>query len=260
VGSGSKKKWTRQFIESAMIGRGIICISDIESINQPSVTPINWKCKICEHGWTARVDNIINKKSGCPNCAGNLAYNLVTAQQLLDKREDDITILEIVDGDKEHHRRGKFLCGACSNIWFNTLHNVLSPSKQQGCRICNRSAGFIGKNWVEDRKSKSKIYVIQFESGNEIFIKVGITKQPICSRFGKKVYRGYSHTILLVEEGTSAEVWEWEQKTLGNFSQYSHIPSPRNFAGRTECFGVQCKVNMIEYIKNLTQIKNKEQE
>lgn len=51
--------------------RNIYRIQNIENAN----TKIKWCCRVCETGWKATPDSVLNLGSGCPNCSHRGLYN-----------------------------------------------------------------------------------------------------------------------------------------------------------------------------------------
>jgi formylmethanofuran dehydrogenase subunit E len=99
------------------------------------------KCNTCFYYWSPRIDDHINNKSGCPDCAGKAPWTL----------DRFLTRAANVHGDKydytlitEDHIRGyqsqvPVLCKTCHNIWNPRIGNHISG--KQGCKHCNRSYG-----------------------------------------------------------------------------------------------------------------------
>lgn len=254
---GSKKKWTNERIDNVITNRHIKRLTNVQNVQQPSTTPIEWCCMICNYSWKSRVDNVINKNSGCPKCAGNIKLSIEQIQQRLDKRKDQLKVLMVTDGTLHQHRRIKLQCCKCGNEWENLLHNVMSPSHQQGCNYCNRHKGRIGKEWVE-KSFPSIFYVVEFYNDLERFVKVGISKQSLNRRFGKKVYRNMKREVLFECTAPSTTTWKWEQELLCKFKQHQFIPQIKNFSGKTECFTFDVKHDIINYCNKLLTETNNE--
>lgn len=137
------KKWTNKTIDDYIVDHSIIRLSDCD-INgvRPSKDSIKWKCSNCNHVWQTTVDNVINKKSGCPKCSGNLPYTVDSLNRKLEENErTDIAAIDIIPGklktsnSKRKYRMGVFRCIRCDNKWQANIHNVLKF--RYGCPKCN---------------------------------------------------------------------------------------------------------------------------
>lgn len=98
--------------------------------------PMYWECLDCLLIWPTKADHILNSKSGCKACAGNMQLT----NEIIDERLKNRSIarLDNYSGScKENHR---FLClkPKCCNIWFKHLSFILGGG---GCPECG-----VGKN------------------------------------------------------------------------------------------------------------------
>lgn len=139
------KRWTNDSIDAALSGRGITRETNCNIRGfQPSVTKITWKCDTCGDEWNSRVDSVINKKSGCPSCAGNKAYTVDSLNKKLHNQgRDDLEVLELYAGSLKDFikksRYGLFLCTKCGDRWKADIHNILKFG--YGCPLCNDNIG-----------------------------------------------------------------------------------------------------------------------
>lgn len=246
------KKWTTSKINEQLFTRHIQCVDDLEQIARPSTTKVRWECER-GHSWKATVDSV-RRGSGCPVCAGNQKHTLDTVQPILDNRNDNIKVVELYNGTINAERKGLFVCCNCNNRFTNTLSNVLG--KHQGCSYCNRAVGALGRRWFSrttNLRMRSWLYLVEFKNDDECFVKVGITKQPLTSRFGLKRYKQYNIDVLFTKQGTIKSVWEWEIQTLRTYAAFHYTPKLLRFCGRTECFLYDQKESILEYVRELTK-------
>jgi hypothetical protein len=98
------KRITNKDIDQRLIGRLIQRLGDYEGVEKP----INFKCLIddCGHIWLGRPNNVVNKKSGCPACAGMLPITNI----IFDNRVGNRPIKRLED-----------ISGVMSDIWFQCL-------------------------------------------------------------------------------------------------------------------------------------------
>jgi Zn finger protein HypA/HybF involved in hydrogenase expression len=94
---------------------------------------IQIKCKKCNHIFTPLIDNHLNKKSGCPKCAGNYNFNL---EEIKEKgiliHGDKYFYLDIIHKNKVKYIKLK--CKKCNHIFNQIIDNHLN--KLNGCPIC----------------------------------------------------------------------------------------------------------------------------
>jgi len=239
-----KRKWTNETVDNALVNRKIIRITNLERITAPSITKILWRCTKCSVEWKTTVDSVLNLKSGCPCCAGNRKMSLDDLQDRLHKRK--ITTLQLFDGHKNKERKGLFQCNICKNQWTMILSNLLG--KRQGCPRCGKSGRYTEK-WFKQQKSRKrlpgKIYLLELSSTKESFLKVGITKRNIKTRFTTSI--PYTTTILVDEDTTLYTAFRIEQEILKLFSNKRYNPQ-KHFGGKRECFTLLAKAQLIRKI------------
>lgn len=134
-------RWTNERIDDMLIERSCSFKrqTNVDYINQPSTTKINWKCDKCHHTWQASVDQIHQSNSGCPSCAGQVPYTKDTLQLKLDSRGNDVTVLDLRKGTSKGGDR--FATFECRNghQWNALIYNVIKFG--YGCPHCNYNVG-----------------------------------------------------------------------------------------------------------------------
>lgn len=130
------RKWTNQTIDDWLTANNkpFSRSTDVTSVRQPSTTPIEWRCSLDGHTWTARVDNIVGKGSGCPMCSGSIPLTVDGVTDRIYVRSN-ATCIELYAGSVNAGRTGKFQCCRCGGHWVASVHNVLSHG--YGCPQCN---------------------------------------------------------------------------------------------------------------------------
>lgn len=137
------KKWTNDNIDHATSDRPLRRLTDCNIVGfQPSTSPIQWKCNDCNYEWQARADSVINKQSGCPQCAGNVPYTIYTlTDKLLGQGRRDLVVNEVFSGSftggVRHSRSASFTCTKCKGLWVADIHNVIKFG--YGCPTCNNN-------------------------------------------------------------------------------------------------------------------------
>lgn len=96
------------------------------------------------------------------------------------------------------------------------------------------------------------LYFVKMGMDDEVFYKVGITRNDIKNRF--KDIRGCGYDLIEViyeESGRLLDVFKLEQYIINNFKDYLYLPKI-SFGGRTECFSE----NVYEIFRsNMCQIE-----
>lgn len=207
---------------------------DVSHISAPSITKIEWLCTICNTPWSATVDSVLNLGSGCPKCAGNKKMTLEECQERIESENRNIIVLSLANGRKNHERRGKLRCGSCSHEWEMILSNLLG--KKQGCPRCGKSGRYT-ESWFHVNKDREKvlgrIYLIRLHNEEEEFLKVGITKRDIKSRFTTSV--PYLKETLVDVTMPLVDAYYIERIVLDQFGKYT---PQKHFGGKNECFHV----------------------
>jgi predicted nucleic acid-binding Zn-ribbon protein len=90
-----------------------------------AATKMEWECKTCNHHWHTTANSVLNLKSGCPNCYGNVKYTNADIDGM------------ITAGIKRVGR-------TCDHTWTSSPNGVIT--KQTGCPICSFTAAGINKS------------------------------------------------------------------------------------------------------------------
>lgn len=141
----------------------------------------------------------------------------------------------------------KFTCKKCNSVHECWPHVHING---RGCTLCYPNISGKGgytHGYFETNPSEKDLpgmfYVIRMYSKTESFIKIGITKYDVATRY-KKMY-AYSYDIITATSMTLYEAFCLEQETLSSLTQYKYWPSER-FHGWTECLTEDVvKLNML---------------
>lgn len=96
-------------------------------------------------------------------------------------------------------------------------------------------------------KEKAILYLVELYDEDERFLKVGITTTSISKRFKELNYK-----IRKIKSVTSdiKTIFKLETKVLSTFKKKSYRPKQK-FSGQTECFQLNSKKEIVEYIKRI---------
>lgn len=123
-----------------------------------------------------------------------------------------------------------------------------------GCPECGKLTGGYGASDYERVCPEgSNVYLMKIESDNEMFYKIGISKEPF--KRARDINRSsqYSSTVLKYSFHKDAKViWRIEKDLHGLFSDFKYVPQS-SFDGCTECFSFVCKDEFKELCKAYLQ-------
>ena len=135
--------------------------------------------------------------------------------------------------------KGTIICKLCSNEWETRpdthLHN------KSGCPICNVAQIYTKEYYIRNGIPNHSVYLylLQFESQNDSFCKIGLTKhEKIKYRFRGSDYSEYTIHNICVAELDFFTAYDIEQDLKLQFQPFKKVPK-QNFKGKTECFEIQ---------------------
>lgn len=124
-------------------------------------------------------------------------------------------------------------------------------SRGVGCPKCS----FINKvNYNKKEVSKEvniykecSLYILMLNTSNDSFIKIGVTKNDVKTRYyGTKKY--FTYEIILELPLNIKEAFELEQKLLVTLNQFRYIPEIK-FPGYKECLNKDSKKLILKELK-----------
>ena len=129
IGRGDKTRKTNNMFlkELSKVNNNIEPLE--EYVNAREI--INVKCKVCNHIWKTTPDRLINKKRGCPKCAGTIRKTNDKFVEDLKEVNPNIKPLEEYDGANEEI---KVKCLKCNHIWKTTPDRLVR--RKIGCPKC----------------------------------------------------------------------------------------------------------------------------
>lgn len=128
-----------------------------------------------------------------------------------------------------------------------------SHLKGSGCPTCYlENNGYSKSNFTYFAEGKeSKLYLLECSNENESFLKIGITCNTIKSRFSGNRELPYEYKILKILRSDESDcIWEEEVSFKRKFRVYKYNPKIK-FQGYTECFNIENKKEIINYLNTL---------
>ena len=150
--------WTLELFIERMSGKKEINISKVEEKHikgKDEYVPVS--CYKCQHEWFPSIASLVNRKSGCPKCAGTLPWTLERFIREMENKEDfDITKV------KEKHINGyeshlPIKCKKCNWNWEPSIDSLING--KHGCPRCRNSKGI--KCLEEYLKNLNIIYKLE---------------------------------------------------------------------------------------------------
>lgn len=183
---------------------------------------------------------------GCPKCGGHAPLT-----------QTDFVIRSIrTHNNRYDYSLAKYITDKIKVTIICPIHGCFEQTpnahmKGQGCPICNSFVGYTLKTFETNEQLKSltgRLYLLKFtETVEKIqFLKVGITKRSIKSRFSSG-YENYKYEILVDKELKLYDAFLLEQHILNAFKNTKFEPK-LPFDGRTECFTIQHTHQIVKTI------------
>lgn len=120
------KKLTITELNQRLSDRGIEIIGEYKSRK----TPTDVRC-LNGHVWSPAINNLLNRKDGCPLCSGHSSHKEWTTSSINDNlKSRGITMTTEYTGKVKN--RGSFKC-EYDHSWTTTVTSVL---RGRGCKIC----------------------------------------------------------------------------------------------------------------------------
>jgi len=129
---------TNEDIDQKLVGRNIKRVDSITNVD----TPLAWRCLVCDHTWNTSPANILNRKTGCPKCAGNIRLTNDSVDQQLVGRN-----ITRIDDIVNSHRKIQWKCLLCNNEWSSSPTNILN--NKSGCPNCFKTTSAAENQWLD---------------------------------------------------------------------------------------------------------------
>ena len=92
-------------------------------------------------------------------------------------------------------------------------------------------------------------YLIAFHLDEEAFLKIGVTRTAVETRY-KSGYRNSSRNLIVAKEMPLYEAFVLEQQLLLAFSDFQMFPKQNNFVGKTECLSSSCISDVLSWLND----------
>lgn len=182
-----------------------------------------------------------NLKRGCRKC-GDIKCaksNSVTVEYFIEKAK-------IVHGDRYDYSKVKFdsykdkITIICKEHGEFTQKLAKHLYDKQGCRKCvsenENRYNFRRSRWIDITRDGAYLYLVKFESEEELFYKIGITKN-MKTRFHCRGVKSYKISIVdtIFIGSNTGILWDFEKLLHRENKNLKYTPLFK-FDGRFECF------------------------
>lgn len=174
-------------------------------------------------------DNLLQGK--CPTIKAAINKNKYFINEAKGVHEDKYTY------EKFNYKDAKILSTITCSIHGDFEQTPNNHLRGKGCGRCALEicGGHSKSDFIKSSKGRDCIfYILKLFNENEEFYKIGITSNPITTRF-HSTKMPYSYEILQEIKGTAEEIWELELKNKRELKEFSYKPKIK-FSGQTECF------------------------
>jgi len=181
--------------------------------------------------------------AGCPRCTNHYQH---------EAKNHFVRRARAIHGDK--YRYGLYVAAAKKMLIVCPTHGAFEQSPAShlaahGCPGCANDrkrllskGGYSQQFFVlhpDMKNHPAHFYIVEFHRVEETFVKVGITRTAIASRF-KSGYREYARRLLTARTLRLYEAFCLEQDVLWAFKCFQVFPKCNTFVGKTECLSSSC--------------------
>lgn len=202
-----------------------------------STTKVSCRCKICDHEWCARPDDL-KRGHGCPRCAGRV--KLSQEEHLADIARVNHYV-EVTGKIVNNSTKVSCRCKICDHEWCATPSHI---KRGHGCPRCAKK-GFLSYD-------HGKLYIMVDDLEVPTQMKIGVSVQEnkrrnvILQRAHKAGVRINDLHIVKTWEGPTEKIIEIERAMHKAFSE-NKVNFPVKFDGSNEFFYYRPEVfDMVE--------------
>lgn len=231
-----RRIWTaEERIEQINSLENIEFISWVDSYKSKD-SKANLRCSKDAFVWESRVDSIVNKGSGCPQCAGNRRW---TGKERIEQINNikNIEFISWVDGYRKHNSKANIRCKVDGFEWSASVSSIVNNGT--GCPKCAK--------YGYDQSKTGTLYALRSECGQ--YVKVGISNKP--KRRHKELERRTPFKFNLVEQiyGDGLKISELEK----HFHDKHELAGFTGFDGCTEW--LICTPQLLKELRELEDVK-----
>lgn len=224
------------------------CFEDFEY--QGALTYTYVRCVIHDFTYKTRPNSLLNRGSHCKHCgleSGNKTKYLTQDDYLRKSKE--------VHGERYTYEKTSYKSAreyvtiTCKKHGdFQCLAYI--HLQGCGCQICGvEKGGFSRSDYRDVCPNGSNVYIIRMQLEQDVFLKVGISKD-VDYRISRLKGEGLTNVELLHKEyfKNSSDAWDVEKILHKEFYEYSYTPKIK-FGGSTECFDLSIKDEVIKVLQ-----------
>lgn len=167
--------WTLERFQKRMSERTKINIASVtEDHIKGSESHVPVSCMECGYEWKPRINDLINSKSGCPDCAGNVSWTLERFQDRMTSRVE----IDISKVTKKHIKGCEshvpISCVECGYEWRPRINGLING--KTGCPDCKGKAKWTLERFQDRMSDRTTIDISKVEekhiNGKESYVAV----------------------------------------------------------------------------------------
>ena len=152
---------------------------------------------------------------------------------------------------KTNKVHGICICAKCQTEWLSRPDILLADKSH--CPNCKKNSIYTKEYYLKHNIENHPcyLYLVEFKSENELFLKIGISKN-IKYRFRKKIpYKVNVISFYLTDFFTA---YDLEQEILDEYKNCKYIPD-KKFKGHTECLNISLSQELQNKFKSLVPLE-----
>ena len=231
-----KRRWT----EKERIDQ-INSIENIEFVSwhdchKNAMSKVNVRCNIDGFSWSSTIDNFVNNKQGCPQCAGVRRW---TAEERIEQINslENIEFVGFVDGYRNNNSKATVRCKTDGFEWSARVYNLVNGGR--GCPKCAKN-GY-------DQSKLGHLYALRSECGR--YVKVGISNKPSQRHRQLELATPFSFSCIEQISGDGSKISDLEKYFHDKYERAGFA----RFDGCTEW--LICTPQLLEELRELEDVK-----
>lgn len=190
----SKAKTHERFVQDVL---ALFPDYEVLSFYVNNKTKVKIRDNKCGTVWMARPDNLLILKRGCPVCGGIKCHKkqITLLEKMIKKlKEKFCGLIEYVSGYIDMHKKCKFRCIICGNVWEVSPNSLLNKCKY-GCPICAKRKSTVVKAKT-DEHFKQELFEVNPNIETLEIYRNSSTKIKVKCKNCNNVWEAYPHHLL----------------------------------------------------------------
>ena len=228
----SQRRWTAdERIKQINKLENIVFVSWLDGYKN-AYSKANVRCSVDNYVWSARVVNLVNDGSGCPQCGGVKRWAEEERIEQINSLEN-IEFISWADWYKGSRSKANVRCEVDGFEWSVSVSNLVSSGT--GCPKC--------ANGGYDPSKTGTLYALRSECGQ--YVKVGISNNPKRRHKGLERETPFKFHVIEQISGDGSRIAELEKHFHNKYERAGF----KSFDGATEW--LVCTPELVEELRGL---------